>query len=111
MAGDDDIRRLGKYEVGEIFRDPELPGPVLITPEAPVLGELIFDVDGRIFLTPEPEERGGPGGAVRVHGVSLAVCSEYLDELVLVAGRYDVAEGFHVTHIGREGEVPRPVDA
>ncbi len=110
MEDTGNIRRLGAYEVDDIFLPGELSAPVLIMPEVPVSGELIVDAGGHLFLTPMPDERGGPRMAVPLRGPTAPACGGFVGVFVAVAGLYDPADGLQVTHVGRQNEALQSVE-
>ena len=92
-------RVLSADEGDDIFRTGVLTEPVAITADAPVLGELIVDRTGAVFLTPVPDRRGGPGMAVPVLGLGEAAGLGFLGEIVAVSGTYDPDTGLEVDEI------------
>jgi len=106
----DKIRRLNANEVDDIFVPGEVSAPALIAPDVPVLGEMIVDANGHLFLTPMPDERGGPRMAVLLRGPADPACARLIGEFVALAGLYDPAGGLQVTHIGRQGEPLQPTE-
>lgn len=99
-------RVLSADDVDDIFRTGALTERVAIATDAPVLGELIVDRTGAVFLTPVPDRRGGPGMAVPVLGLDEAGGLGFLGEIVAVSGTYDPETGLEVDEIVLAGEDP-----
>ncbi|MGI9416190.1 MAG: hypothetical protein ACR2PM_21140 [Hyphomicrobiales bacterium] len=98
-------RTLSAHEVDDIFLPGEITEPVAVTADAPVLGELIVDRTGAVFLTPVPDRRGGSGRAVPVRGLGEPAGLGFLGEIVAVSGTYDPETGFELDKVVLADEV------
>lgn len=94
-------RQLGPLNVLDVFVVGRITGPVRVSPDHPLVGELMQDVTGRYFLSPEEDERGYGMGCVSVVGLEDERAFDLVDQTVEVTGVYDPARGFLIESIAR----------
>jgi len=89
----------------DVFVVDRVTSPVRIGRRQPLVGELMRDRTGSLFLSPPPDERGGGMGSIRLHGLPERQALDLLDRQVAVTGLYEPARGLEVETI-RPQEAP-----
>lgn len=98
------MRELEPLEVLDVFVVGRVTGPVRISRDHPLRGELTVDVARAWFLSPEEDERGEGMGAVRVLGLPERTGFEFAGKIVQVAGIYEPGRGLTVEAIALPDE-------
>lgn len=112
-GGVDELPNLELDDQLDVFVSGAIKGPVRITRELPLTGELIRGDGGVFYLAPEEDYRGGGMGSIRIHDLPPAAMTRFVGKVVKIAGTFEDAKGVTVEAIAAEGkpfEDPRPSD-
>ena len=96
-------RQLKPLNVLDVFVVGRITDRVRISKAHPLVGELMRDVAGRDFLSPEEDERGGGMAAILVLGLEDERAFELEGHTVEVTGVFDPSRGLLLDTIGRRG--------
>lgn len=101
---DKQLPELQLIDMLDVFIPRSIQGPVKITRDEPLKGELIQDSTGLYFLAPEEDYRGGGMGSIRIRNLGGKAQARFVGKVVKVSGVFEDGKGVSVEAIALEGK-------